>query len=648
MQHLAIVLAIGSAQALIRVYGLLLGLLILATALVLSLLIWLLYVCFCSRSFTPSESLPTIKDGSFRKVSLGHPFLLPTQVSHTRLGPGHYNYTVPHFLVGVPVGLRDRLGGLLSIDEPSRCRLEPDVSSPSRTQAPGLLQCPSPSPKSGLQSWFTVDAHYHLDKGVGGGLEGKLRHYLVSQGENPNDYPHAYLLTMPRFLGYQRNLVCLWYLYNVDRELKALITEVNNYWGQRKVAFCKLEGEGEPTVLPSSSKAEKVETESIYSSSQYATYHGTWNKDMFISPFEKFGGVISLRVSDPLVPVFNGKPNPLQITITLLADTGKPTLIGRVFTPEDRGHDPVDPATASSWSLLRFIPYWTAVLAITELMIIVSALWIKSKGVKMYTAPEVKRNNFPRDESGIERDLEHAFRAYLQRLVTSSTWPVDVQLAYIPSKSHYLVSQTFSAPNPSGDSPTTITIQPLTPSFYTSFPTYADALTAFKEESSFVPVDSDPHSQRLYISHPDLFFNLFKTSPSVTTGPFQTLNMDNMDTNSRPSLRRRIVSHLRKSEKEYFLNDFVEGYLSPFEQETYYAALLKHRVSEKIALGSHGLLNYYYSWFYVVFNVVISWVLFGLFLKSCSAFQFPTGRSAALTAVGLTMLCHWGVLRIIS
>ncbi|KAL4947943.1 hypothetical protein BDW69DRAFT_203903 [Aspergillus filifer] len=643
MQRAAVVLAIGCAQIAVRVCGLLPGLLILTTAVALSIPIWLLYVCFSCRPFTPSAT----KDGSSQRMSLGQPLLLPTQVSHTRLGPGHYNYTVPHFLIGVPIGLRGRLGGLLSIDEPNRCRLDPEASSPSRTQSPGLWQYGIPSPKFGRQSWFTVHAHHHLEKGVGGGLEGKMRHYLASQGENPDDYPHAYLLTMPQFLGYQRNLVCLWYLYNANRELSALITEVNNYWGQRKIAFCKLEGEGESAVLPCPPKAEKekvgAESRSIYSNStsKYATYRGTWNKDMFISPFEKVGGAISLRVSDPLAPIFNGSPNPLQVTITLLSNIGKPTLIGRIFTPEDedKGHKPLDPVTVSSWSLFRFLPYWTAVLVITELMIIVSALWIKSQGVKMYTAPEVNRRNFPREETKVERDLEGAFRAYLRHLVTSNPWPGNrnVKIEYIPSKSHHLQRETFSSPcDVEHPYPlTTITIQPLTPSFYTSFPAYRDALTAFKEESRFKSVDADPHSRRLYISHPELFFSLIKACASVTrtTSPFQNLSEDQKP---NPSLCRRIriLSPLCQSRAEggSFLDTFVEKFLSPRKQKTYFTARVKHRVSEKVALGSHGLLDLYRS------------------LLSCLGFRLFVGNPAtALTAAAaLAMICHLGVLKFAS
>lgn len=162
------VLALGCAQTAIR-----LGLssLTLAALLALALPVWLLYIC-CSRS------LQTPHKQANRQIFLGQPRLLPTQVSHTRLGTGRYNYTVPHFLVGTPVGLQGHVGRVLSVDEPE-----------TRTQTSGLMQYLSPS----LASWFTVHAHHHLDKGNDArGLRGKLHDFLVSQVS-----PYPVFLTVP-------------------------------------------------------------------------------------------------------------------------------------------------------------------------------------------------------------------------------------------------------------------------------------------------------------------------------------------------------------------------------------------------------------------------------------------------------------------
>ncbi|KAL2830914.1 hypothetical protein BDW59DRAFT_158347 [Aspergillus cavernicola] len=585
----------AGAQLVIRVSGFLFGSLILAMLLSLVMPLWLAYVCYSSRS------LQCAPDKQSRDLSLGQPRLLPTQVSHTRLGAGRYNYTVPHFLVGTPVGLHGHVGSLLSIDEPERHN-----QNHSQSQTAGLMQYLNPK----METWFTVHAHHHLEKGNDSiGLEGKLHNFLVSQGHNPDEWPYAYLVTMPQFLGYQRNLVCIWYLYSASRELTAMIMEVNNYWGQRKIAFSRLTGEASLSELPTSTEIPSGSSSApfYHSNPRHLTYRGTWDKDMFISPFEKVEGTIALRFSDPLAP-----NTPLHITITLLSPAGKPRLIGRVFCPDE--HAPVDPLTASPWSLLRFLPYWTGVLVITELLIIIAALRIRSKGAPIFSMPEVRPNNIPRDESDIERTLEPSFRAYLKHLVESS--PSPLTLTYIPSKSHHLHPITFTSPSSSIhlDHPSpSITIQILTPQFYTSFPSYKDPISAFLEESRPSPLPSDPESCRIRINDPALFFTLLHSSPLTTLSPpFPSPPKPTTRSGSRANLtltlQTSLISSLRatpnlnpnpaKEEKEkeqYFLDDFISTHLPISVQTTYKSALLRHLLAGKFAFGFHPLFGLYAS-----------------------------------------------------
>ena len=46
------------------------------------------------------------------------------------------------------------------------------------------------------------------------------------------------LLAMPRFLGYVFNPVCFWFCYDLENELKAVVTEVNNTFGQTHIYLC--------------------------------------------------------------------------------------------------------------------------------------------------------------------------------------------------------------------------------------------------------------------------------------------------------------------------------------------------------------------------------------------------------------------------
>ncbi|KAL4887688.1 hypothetical protein BJY04DRAFT_212716 [Aspergillus karnatakaensis] len=599
-QHLAMILAMGCAQALIRVYGLLPGASAIALLLLLIMPLWLLYI-----SVSPRQ-LQRVSDKQTKNVYLGQPQLLPTLVSHTRLGTGQYNYTVPHFMVGTPVGLHGCIGSLLSLDEP-----ENSSSSSSRIQTAGLMQYLSPN----LKSWFTVHAHHHLHKGNDTiGLQGKLHTFLVSQGENPDEWPYAYLVTMPQFLGYQRNLVCFWYLYSAERELTAMIMEVNNYWGQRKLAFSRLTGEAplHPSRIPSTPTeipTGQPSCQFFHSNPRHITYRGTWDKDMFISPFEKVEGSIALRFSDPLA-----LDTPLQITITLLSPSGKPRLIGRVFSPEE--HEPLYPLTASSWSLLRFLPYWTGVLVVTELLIIGAALRIHSKGaISFFSMPEVRPNNFPRDETDIERSLEPTFRGYLKHIVESS--PSPISLTYLPSKSHYLKPDTFtssSVPYTDGK-PQSLTLQVLSPQFYTSFPLHKDASTAFTTESRPTQLPSDPSSRSLLISHPEVFFPLVKEGESthLSTPRPKTHSslLNSLTTYLRPQSQPDQDSTregMKEQGGEYFLDTFASTLSSP-EQKVYYTGLAKHLLALKIAFGFHPLLNLYELLGRLVLDAGVSWGL---------------------------------------
>ncbi|KAI9375774.1 hypothetical protein BJX61DRAFT_79048 [Aspergillus egyptiacus] len=684
MHHLPVILAMGGAQLLIRVNGLLSGSLTLGMLLLLLMSVWLVVVCCSSRAL--SHSSPSQDK---HVLFLGQPRLLPTQVSHTRLGTGRYNYTVPHFMVGTPVGLHGRVGSVLSLDEPSA----------THTQTAGLMQ-DRISPN--LKSWFTVHAHHHLDKGEDSiGLEGKLHRFLVSQGQDPTEWPFAYLITMPQFLGYQRNLVCFWYLYSASRELTAMVMEVNNYWGQRKIAFTRLTGEcplspselqtqrpssaiatwrrdapapeGRSTSVSESCQPQSSSSSSSlfhHSSPRHASYRGNWDKDMFISPFEKVEGSIALRLSDPLAPTNTA----LHITITLLSPTGNPRLIGRVFT---RNNDPiVDPRTASPWTLLRFLPYWTTVLVVTELLIIVAALRIRSNGTPMHPMPEVRANNIPRDETDIERALEPAFRAYLKHLITTSPIP-NLTLHYIPSKSHHLRPETFtSLPSPPEPVPKkekekdptpismpnakTLTIQVLTPQLYTSFPTHPHPQTAFDLESAPSRSPSDPFSSRLRISDPSSLLPEFlsssqkaqgnplpnhhhhhhNTPPNLpthnhnhnhnqkpTSSPSSPLPLPNPLSRFLPALLHHL-HHLHQTNRQpqtktpqeqnlasgpdsnsnqpSFLDAFVTTYLPPPDQSAYLRARVAHLLAGRVAFGRHSLLRVYVGVGYLV-------LLWGLF-----------------------------------
>jgi hypothetical protein len=95
-----------------------------------------------------------------RNDFVGKPLLFPARLSHARRFPQieRYNYWYDYFMVGVPVGLRGRIGNLLSIDN-----------------LPAWEH-------SREKCWFTIDPTYYLDPGSGDrSLEEKLHIFLQSQ-----------------------------------------------------------------------------------------------------------------------------------------------------------------------------------------------------------------------------------------------------------------------------------------------------------------------------------------------------------------------------------------------------------------------------------------------------------------------------------
>ncbi|KAL8910450.1 MAG: hypothetical protein Q9171_004244 [Xanthocarpia ochracea] len=119
------------------------------------------------------------------QVSYGYvmkPLLFPSKTSHTRLFPKKHSFTYSYLLVGIPVG------------------------------------------------WRVVADLGFISNSL---LEDKL----IRRG-NPG-FPHAYLVTAPRFLGYSSNPVSFWYLYNDYMELQAMILEVNNTFDERRMYFLK-------------------------------------------------------------------------------------------------------------------------------------------------------------------------------------------------------------------------------------------------------------------------------------------------------------------------------------------------------------------------------------------------------------------------
>jgi hypothetical protein len=186
--------------------------------------------------------------------------------------------------------------------------------------------------------------------------------------------------------------------------------EINNSYGEKKNAFCQLVRE-ENSYFETKKTSQTIstalgtgntgiQTVRFVSSAPNAKYYkGSWNKDIFASPFEKVEGWFNLRFMDPLDPS-PGKGGPLHSNMTLMSKEGKPKVSSRLFS----SGPPFDPLSASPWGLTKFLISWSFVIPASIGRIVVEALRIRFRGNMPYlNKPDVKKNNIPRNASKPER-----------------------------------------------------------------------------------------------------------------------------------------------------------------------------------------------------------------------------------------------------
>lgn len=98
------------------------------------------------------------------------PMLFPSETAHVRMFPTTHGFKYSYLLVGIPVGWRGSVGGMISADVE-----ENNVSWYSRLLSlqPG-------------HAWYRVNGDDYLKRGhVEGGLQGKLHQYLESEVHSP-------------------------------------------------------------------------------------------------------------------------------------------------------------------------------------------------------------------------------------------------------------------------------------------------------------------------------------------------------------------------------------------------------------------------------------------------------------------------------
>jgi hypothetical protein len=127
------------------------------------------YVVGLKEVSSPSNGFPT------------KPMILPCRTSHTRMFPKTHSFSYSYLWVGIPVGWKGSIGGMLSCDN-------------LREPSPWYMRLFSLTAGG---AWLTVNGDDYLGRGhVDGGLEEKLRHYLQDQVFHAYHYPRLILMSI--------------------------------------------------------------------------------------------------------------------------------------------------------------------------------------------------------------------------------------------------------------------------------------------------------------------------------------------------------------------------------------------------------------------------------------------------------------------
>lgn len=418
-------------------------------------------------------------------------------------------------------------------------------------------------------AWYKVNGDDYLARGhVDGGLRGKLDAYLLSQGEDPKDYPHAYLLTAARFLGYFNNPLSIWNLYSPSKTLSALILEVNNTFDERHPYFLKLSPPS-TSILPDVEKKER------------STH--TWPKQFYVSPVNSRLGSYSLTFCDPFAPSLTGA-GLVDNTITLISSEKHAKLVARVFSTRA----PIDPSTMSVWAKTMFLAkWWWVSLATFPRTVKEAFILIFKKGLRWVSRPEPMKETMARHADVTENLIEEIFRNWLRHVVENAREAVVI--TYVSTRDGVEEKEVMLSPSAqlvsSDDERKELEIRILSPSFFSNFVPCTDSLEALLSEHQ---------NETISLSDPELFKTLdFDISHPSAPSPMK------LDFFER--LRWRALRDLRPQSTNPKMGNRGNG-LSSFEhfilthcdareRRNYASRILRLFLSSRLAFGSLDILD---------------------------------------------------------
>lgn len=585
-----------------------------ATAAVVGALTVLLLVVSLRPVKSASGSATPRQDGP------GKALFFPCRTTHSRMFPQKHSFSYSYLAVGVPVDWEGTAGGMVSVG------VDPGWT----------LSWLSPS-SSARKGWYSIDAGDYLERGKARlGLRGKLDEYLRNQGVDPKTYPYAYLVTAARFLGYHFNPVSFWYLYDATKSLAAMILEVNNTFGERRMYLLvpddDLAARIDHTPGPALGVAEQAAS-TRQSALLRTVLKQSWPKDFHVSPFNSRKGSYSLTASDPLSPSMQGM-GPLVNTINLVSSKGHGKLVARLI----QDGDAIDPSSMTMFGKLKFLSawWWVGFLTFPRIVKEAAALFFRRK-LHVWFRPEPLKESISREADPIERELEPIFKSYLRYLVEQSTAPLAVK--YTPGglsqdSSELMLSPTAREGTTAAEE---LEFKVLTPVFYSRFVHYAHDLEAFFCELN--------ESCTIWVSRPDLLpkFALKKPSPTLASSSpaefaifkiIQSLRV-------RPErIERPLTSSAapnlapQAADIRGFRISSMDGYVLAHEssqiKRVYRSCVLKLLLADRVAWGFVPLLESQR----LLLQAGLAWLVSSSNLATCALLLLYTARRVVPQASG--------------
>ncbi|KAF2150235.1 hypothetical protein K461DRAFT_287825 [Myriangium duriaei CBS 260.36] len=388
------------------------------------------------------------------------PLLIPARTTHSRFFPKKHSFSYSYFYVGIPIGWKGRAGSSLSADV--------DLLPQYKRQ----------------YGWFNVNSDDYLHRGPAkGGLEGKLRTYLQSQGVQDEDWDFAYLCTAPRFLSYSFNPVSFWYIYDSRSQLVMMVLEVNNTFGERRMYLLKVgEGigqeDGDATVAESN------------------RFRDSWTKDFHVSPFNSRKGSYSLQAKNPRTSG-DALKTAIDNTITLRSSKGGTKLVARVFSEGQA----LDPTTLTTLQLSRLVAswFWVGFLTFPRILYEAYRLFFKHK-LHVWYRPEVLASSISRQATAEELRLEPVIRRFFQQQVEQ--YPSRMEVTYTPPADMGPPQVWKSINNSSSTTPLEeCELRILSPAFYSRFVHYAHTAEALDREGRL----TDEKNRTVAVEPPAVF-----------------------------------------------------------------------------------------------------------------------------------------------